>query len=137
MGGDAHGEADLAERIFYGLPHGRGALRPRYAGKRVLVVGSGHSAFDVLLDLAALAEEALGTEIPWAVRRPLGRLGQLFGGEADDALPARGTLGARGRRLVEAERVRLVSPRIAALEPGPSGSPCAATARTGRGRRCR
>ena len=33
-----------------------GADRDRYAGKRVLVVGSGHSAFNAILDLVALRE---------------------------------------------------------------------------------
>ena len=35
--------------------------RARYAGKRVLVVGSGHSAFNVVLDFLRLADEAPGT----------------------------------------------------------------------------
>ena len=83
--------------------------RARYAGKRVLVVGSGHSAFNVLLDLVDLADEAPGTAITWAVRRPANRLRNLFGGGIDDALPARGELGARVRRLVEAGRLRLVT----------------------------
>ncbi len=54
----AIGERALAERIFYGIPDVLGADRGRYAGKRVLVVGSGHSAFNALLDLAELAQEA-------------------------------------------------------------------------------
>ena len=58
-------------------------------------MGSGHSAFNVLLDLAALAAQAPGTAITWAVRR--GEVGQMYGGGADDALPARGSLGARLR----------------------------------------
>ena len=50
-------------------------VRPgaRYAGKRVLVVGSGHSAFNVLLDLVDLADEAPGTAITWAIRKPADR----------------------------------------------------------------
>ena len=47
--------------------------------------------------LATLADQAPGTEITWAVRRK--QVGQLFGGEQNDALPERGRLGARTREL--------------------------------------
>ncbi len=62
----AQGEAALADRIHYGIPDPLGRQRMRYEGKRVLVVGSGHSAFDVLIDLAQLP----ATPITWLVRRP-------------------------------------------------------------------
>lgn len=83
-------------------------------GKRVLVVGSGHSAFNVLLDLA---DEAPGTEITWAIRKPADRMTNLFGGGINDALPARGELGHRVRTLVESGRLKLVTGmRITKLE---------------------
>jgi cation diffusion facilitator CzcD-associated flavoprotein CzcO len=63
----AIGERALADRIFYGIPDVLGADRARYAGRRVLVVGSGHSAFNALLDLAELATQEPGTSILWAV----------------------------------------------------------------------
>jgi len=103
----AVGERALAGRIFYGPPDVRGAHRTRYAGRRTLVVGSGHSAFNVLLDLVALAREAPGTEIVWAVRRP--ELGAIFGGGKNDGLAARGELGARVRSLVESGGVKVVT----------------------------
>ncbi len=105
----AIGERALANRIFYGIPDALGAHRARYAGTRVLVVGSGHSAFNALLDLVDLADAAPGTDVTWAVRRPADRLQALFGGGIDDALPARGELGARVRRLVEGGRLRLAT----------------------------
>ena len=105
----AIGERPLAGRIFYGIPDALGAHRARYAGKRVLVVGSGHSAFNALLDLVDLAADAPGTDVTWAIRKPATRLGHLFGGGLDDALPARGELGARVRHLVEHGRLRLVT----------------------------
>ena len=43
--------ARTPDRIAYGIPDVLGSDRSRYAGKRVLVVGSGHSAFNVILDL--------------------------------------------------------------------------------------
>ena len=72
----------FADRIFYGIPDVLGAARSRYVRKRVLVAGSGHSAFNALLDLAALAEREPDTAITWVVRRGDTRL--LYGGEADD-----------------------------------------------------
>jgi thioredoxin reductase len=115
----ALGEAAAADRIAYGIPNVLGAERQRYAGKRILVVGSGHSAFNALLDLADLAEQAAATEITWAVRRK--HVGQLFGGEQDDALPERGRLGTRTRQLVESGRVRYLSLRITELRHASSG----------------
>jgi thioredoxin reductase len=107
----ALGEAAAAGQIFYGIPDVLGSQRTRYAGKRVVVVGSGHSAFNALLDLVALADEAPGTEITWVVRRT--QVGQLFGGEQNDALPERGRLGARTRQLVDTGAVRYTSLRVA------------------------
>ncbi|MCX7623535.1 MAG: NAD(P)-binding domain-containing protein [Thermomicrobium sp.] len=88
----ALGETAFADRIAYGMPDVLGRVRAEYAGRRVLVVGAGHSAFGVLLDLVALAEQAPGTAIHWAVRRRslTGRLGST-----DDELPERGRLGQR------------------------------------------
>lgn len=94
----AVGERSLADRIRYRIPDVLGAERARYAGRRVLVVGSGHSAFNVLTDLVALAADEPGTRPHWAVRRPA--LGQVFGGGEHDALAARGELGARVDALV-------------------------------------
>jgi len=103
----ALGEKALRERIVYGIPDALGAQRGRYAGRTVLVVGSGHSAFNAILDLVTLAEEAPGTAIVWAIRRA--SVGQLFGGGASDQLAARGLLGTRVKKLVEAGTIRLVT----------------------------
>ena len=80
-------EQALREYIFYGIPDILGALRERYAGRRVLVVGSGHSAFNALVELAELAREHPATRPLWAIRRT--DLSQLFGGGERDALPER------------------------------------------------
>ncbi len=99
----AIGENAAADRVFYGIADVLGRDRARYAERRVLVVGGGHSAFNVLLDLADLAREAPETTIAWAIRRP--EIGQMFGGGADDGLPARGSLGERVRSLVKSGQV--------------------------------
>lgn len=95
----AIGEGALGDHIFYGMPDVLGAHRDRYAGKRVLVVGSGHSAFNVLNDLAQLAREVPGTRIEWAIRRPSVR--RVLGGGEHDQLQERGKLGLTIGRLVE------------------------------------
>ena len=103
----AAGEAALRSHIAYGIPDVLGSQRARYAGKRVLLAGSGHSAFNTLLELAKLAEQAPGTAISWAVRRPA--MGNVYGGGTADGLPARGQLGTRVRALVESGTVRLIN----------------------------
>lgn len=108
----AHGVPALGERahaaqIFYGIPDVLGLHRDRYAGRRVLVVGSGHSAFNALLDLAQLAADAPDTRITWATRRT--DLRQIYGGGSNDALAARGALGAKVRQVVERNHLRLVT----------------------------
>lgn len=103
----ALGERAAAARIFYGIPDVLGTLRSRYAGRRVLVVGSGHSALNALLDLARLAETDTRTKIVWAIRRPTP--GQLLGGARDDQLEERGKLGSRVRRLLDEGRVELMT----------------------------
>jgi hypothetical protein len=103
----AIGESDLHSRITYGVPDLLGVDRARYAGKRVLVVGSGDSAFNSLINLVTLRTEAPETEILWAVRRAPDTIN--FGGGAQDALPERGALGARVQALVEHGGLRLIS----------------------------
>ena len=108
LGGDglpAMGERALADRVYYGMPDVLGANRERYAGRRTLVVGSGHSAFTVLLDLATLADRVSGTSVVWSIRRH--GFDGLFGGGEADALPERGRLGQRFRALVESGRLQL------------------------------
>jgi thioredoxin reductase len=101
----AIGEAAHAGRIFYGIPDVLGTDRARYANRRVLVVGSGHSAFNVLLDLASLIESAPGTIVHWAIRRAA--MGDLFGGGTRDQLEERGRLGQRMRALVAASALHV------------------------------
>ena len=101
------GERTFADRIAYGIPDVLDADRARYAGKRVVVVGSGHSAFNAILDLVALRESAPATQIVWAIRS--GAPGRKYGGGGDDQLPARGALGATVRGLVADGSVALAS----------------------------
>jgi hypothetical protein len=94
----ALGERAQQSRIFYGMPDVLGKDRARYAGRRVLVVGSGHSAFNVLSDLARLAQQAPDTRIQWAIRRP--SVARVLGGGEHDQLAERGRLGLTIARLL-------------------------------------
>jgi len=101
----AEGELEARDRIAYGMPDVLGRDRARYAGRKVLVVGAGHSAAGNLIALAQLADEEPRTRVVWAVRGT--DLRRLFGGGARDGLPARGALGERLRRLVEEGRLEV------------------------------
>jgi Pyridine nucleotide-disulphide oxidoreductase len=103
----ALGERAVGDRVTGGLPDILGVDRDRFAGRRVLVVGAGHSAATSLLALAELQRQVPATQVVWAVRAATPR--PLVGkGEADE-LPARGQLGLELRRLVDAGRIQLVT----------------------------
>jgi len=61
----AKGERRLRQRIHYELVDIAGKLRGRFEGKRVLLVGSGHSAATALRDLSTLP----GTSVEWVARK--------------------------------------------------------------------
>lgn len=91
------GEAQVRDAVSYGIPDVLGAQRSRFAARRTLVVGAGHSAANALLGLAELAAAEPATQLVWAVRSP--SLQRVFGGGEADALPARGQLGTQLRSL--------------------------------------
>lgn len=103
----ADGEPAFAGRIHYGIPDILGRSRDVYAGKTTLVVGSGHSAANALLDLARLAREEPDTAPIWATRST--NFIRIYGGGQADQLPARGELGANLEDLVEGGSVKLVA----------------------------
>jgi thioredoxin reductase len=116
----ALGERAHYDQIFYGIPDVLGNQRARYAGRRVLVAGSGHSAFNALLDLVKLAEEEPGTSITWVVRRA--KLGNLFGGGESDQLPERGRLGTRLHALVQRGALAMITGyKVARIDTTPDG----------------
>ena len=102
----APGETDATDALAGPLPDVLGADRADFAGRHTLVVGMGHSAANSLLSLVELAESAAGTQITWAIRGGSAR--RLFGGGADDELPARGLLGTRLKDATESGLVTLV-----------------------------
>lgn len=97
-------ERSLSSRITYGIPDVKGKDRSIFEHKRVAVVGGGHSAINTILELANLE----GTEIVWILRK--NRVDEVYGGEALDALPARGQLGSRIHQLVDSGKINVHTP---------------------------
>lgn len=116
----AIGEKRAAAHIFYGIPDVLGTQYARYANKRVMVVGSGHSAINALLELVKVKETAPQTEIVWTMRGK--NLKVVFGGGEADALAARAQLGSRIKVHVDAGTIRMVTPfrlsRLTVTEKG-------------------
>ncbi|MEG0385133.1 MAG: NAD(P)-binding domain-containing protein [Solibacillus sp.] len=96
-------EQKLADKIFYGIPN-VDSLKERYTGKRIAVVGGGHSAINTILEL----EKLEAVEITWILRKK--RVEDAYGGEEKDALAARGELGSRIHALVDEGKVKVFTP---------------------------
>ncbi|KAA1395214.1 NAD(P)-binding domain-containing protein [Aeromicrobium ginsengisoli] len=111
LGGDglpALGEQAAADRITYRIPDlADPATRERYAGKHVVVAGTGASAKGALIGLVALAEQDPSTRVSWLVRRA--SVGAAFEGSDDDELAERGALGRRAAEAVSSGPVRTLN----------------------------
>ena len=101
----AIGEPENQNMIAYGMPDVWGNDRQRYAGKRVTVLGAGHSAIGTLTELARLKAQSPGTEVIWLLRGD--NPAKAFGGGANDKLVARGELGSAFGALVAAGEIRV------------------------------
>lgn len=104
----AIGEKRNAAHIMSGIPDVLGKDAARYANKRVMVVGKGHSAINALLELSEFKQTHPQTQIYWAMRGT--NMTLVYGGGEDDALPARGRLGTRVQAHVDAGTIEIVSP---------------------------
>jgi thioredoxin reductase len=113
-------EQAAAENIRYGLPNVLGDERSRYAGHKTVVVGSGYSAINVILDLAELRTTDPNTRIVWVVRRD--GVDAVLNNRTEDLLLAQGWLGQRLRALVAQGDVEIVANfRIADIERSRAG----------------
>ena len=104
----ALGEIESKLRLSTGIPDVYGTARQRYAGKRVMVIGSGHSAMDSILNLAHLKQEEPSTDIIWAMRTVPSD--KTFGGGPDDQLANRGALGLRAKAAIARGNVTVGAP---------------------------
>ncbi|WP_329518913.1 FAD-dependent oxidoreductase [Spirillospora sp. NBC_01491] len=119
----APGEEQAAPYLTGPLPDVLGRDRDRFAGRHSLVVGMGHSAANTLLALAELAEAEPGTRITWAVRGD--SVARLYGGGDADGLPARGALGSRLKKAVDAGAIELIRAFTITGFAAPAGGPAA------------
>lgn len=103
----AAGEVENRSKIFYGIPDIHGWDIGRYKNKRVLVVGSGHSSIQAILELDKLKAKYPETETHWILRKELSR---VYGGKEQDALAARGALGSQVEKLVAEDKVNVYTP---------------------------
>lgn len=104
----SEGEQELSEYIHYGIPDVKDKDLESYKNKNVLVVGSGHSAINVLLDLAEIQEEHPKTKLNWVLRKK--DISVVYGGQDEDALEARGALGIRIKELVDSGKLKVFTP---------------------------
>jgi hypothetical protein len=85
-----------------------------------MIVGSGHSAFNAVLEMVELARQEPTTTIIWAVRRS--DLDSALGGGDVDQLAERGRLGERVRSTMETGSVQLFqNVSISSIESTPEG----------------
>jgi thioredoxin reductase len=99
MGGGgipAVGELAVEPRIAYGLEDVLGERRTDYAGKTILVTGSGYSAATSVCDLAQLGEQYPETWVIWLAR---GTGSQPIKRVANDPLRERDRLAVRANTL--------------------------------------
>jgi 2-polyprenyl-6-methoxyphenol hydroxylase-like FAD-dependent oxidoreductase len=114
---DPLGLPAVADRISHALPDVVGRERDRFAGKRVAVVGAGHSAANTLLNLAALKREVPETQITWLIRNASA---VRVTSSPDDELAARAAIGRRVDRLIEAGIVEQID-RFEIIRVAPAG----------------
>jgi hypothetical protein len=109
-----------SSRVAYGIPDVAGTERAGYVGKRVLVIGSGHSAINVSLALMELQDEDPRTEIFWALRHK--GIDRLLGGGLNDQLPERGALGLAAKRAMDDGRLQMLAPfAVERISPAATG----------------
>jgi len=102
------GENENQDAIVYGIPNAIGKDKADYAGNRVLVLGGGHSAINVALDLLKLQGSQPETKVIWGLRT--NKLEKLLGGGINDELPARGELGIAAKNAIDAGLLDLHAP---------------------------
>lgn len=82
----------IADRVTAALPDVLDGDRATFAGRRVTVVGAGHSAANTLLALVRLARDEPGTTVTWLIR---GARAVRVSSSPDDELAGRAHLGSR------------------------------------------
>ena len=114
------GEGQNQDRITYGIPDIANGDRAEYAGKRILVLGGGHSAINVILELIALRAAHSETKIYWGMRS--NKLDKLTGRGINNRLPARAKLGMAAQDAIESGDLDVLVPlQVSRIEKTDNG----------------
>ncbi len=109
----ALGERQLGNRIVRHLRDYSGSEFKRYAGKRVLLIGHGHSAAHAIMALNQIAQQEPATQVIWAVRtdrtKPIADI-------PDDPLPERASIASIANAIAQNPPKSIKVLRRAALE---------------------
>lgn len=104
----AVGETVFQDVITNGIPDIKGAAGTQFSGKSIMVVGSGHSAINSLLDFADMQLNDPQLKLHWVHRKK--DLAKIYGGKEQDGFEARGSLGLRIQSLVESGELSVHHP---------------------------
>lgn len=107
-GNFAIGELENASHIFYGIPDASKNFEDHYSNQKIAVIGAGHSAINTIFELEKIKDKFPETEINWVLRKQ--NLKDVYGGQADDQLAARGELGIKIEQLVTSGEVNVYMP---------------------------
>lgn len=102
---DLLGAEAIADRVTSALPDVLGRDRTMFAGRRVTVVGAGHSAANTLLALVKLARDEAGTTVSWLIR---GAQAVRVSSSPEDELVGRAHLGRRVDQAVARGEIALL-----------------------------
>ncbi|MEM7017472.1 MAG: FAD-dependent oxidoreductase [Pseudomonadota bacterium] len=102
------GEQQFADKITYGIPDILDKDQASYLGRRILVLGGGHSAANVILDALKLKSEYPDTQLFCGLRSD--NADRLVGGGINDDFPARGALGNAMKEALEAGDLEILAP---------------------------
>lgn len=100
-------EKEASHQIFYGIPDVLKKHKDRYMGKKTVVVGSGHSAINTLINLGKIKQEEPSTSIVWVLRKQ--QVSEVFG-SAKDKILARFQLSESIQRLVNEGQIDVYTP---------------------------
>lgn len=101
------GEVNNRDMIAYGIPDILNTERHHYEGKTTLVLGAGHSAMNVALNLLKLQEKTPQTRIVWGLRN--NNIEKLLGDGINDKVPARKELGLTAKKAIDNDALKLLT----------------------------
>ncbi|MEM9220637.1 MAG: NAD(P)-binding domain-containing protein [Cyanobacteria bacterium P01_F01_bin.150] len=114
------GESQNQEVITYGIPDVTNVDRAEYEGKRTLVLGGGHSAINVILEMMTLRAANSDTKIYWGMRT--NKLDKLTGSGINNRLPARAKLGMAAKEAIKADELKVLVPlQVSSIEKNNTG----------------